>query len=161
MTPEARARWMAARVKHGAYANGKETSEHAIWRGIVARCGNPKTKDYARYGGRGITVCESWMRYENFIADMGPRPSKEHSVERRKNDEGYSPCNCYWATRSEQQKNKTNTIWYEYEGRVGTLVDWAQWLGISVALACWRIKTWGTFEKGVTWQLQSQKSKRS
>ena len=69
------------------------------------RCQNPNNKSYERYGARGITVCERWAKFENFYADMGPRPSGR-SLERKKNNDGYSPENCVWGTPSDQQRNK-------------------------------------------------------
>lgn len=150
--------WALARVTHGGYLGGKETSEHAIWRGMMARCYRKTSKDYARYGGRGVSVCERWHDYQNFIADMGVRPSTEHSIERLNPHANYEPDNCKWATRSEQQKNKTTTVLYDNGVFCGTLVECAKLVGISKELAHWRYKTWGTFQKGVIWH-KRQKQK--
>lgn len=152
MSPETRQRWMAARYKHGGYAGGKERPEHYVWRTMIARCTNPNNKQYHYYGGRGITVCKRWLKYEHFIADMGARPSNDHSLERKNTDAGYKPSNCCWATRSEQQKNKTITKLYTDGVFVGTLVECADYVGISKALALWRWKTHATFQKGQTWR---------
>jgi hypothetical protein len=70
------------------------------------RCNNPDHADYHRYGARGITVCERWNSFDNFIADMGPKPTKDHSIERVENDKGYSPDNCIWGTKLEQGRNR-------------------------------------------------------
>jgi hypothetical protein len=83
-----------------------KSPEYRALQSIHQRCGNPKNARYANYGGRGIAVCERWRSFENFIEDMGPRPSSEHSIDRIDNDDGYTPGNCRWATRSEQQLNK-------------------------------------------------------
>lgn len=72
---------------------------------MKARCYNPGSASYHRYGGRGIKVCKRWMKFENFYADMGD-PPKELSLDRMNNERGYSPSNCRWATRSEQAKNR-------------------------------------------------------
>jgi hypothetical protein len=97
-------------LKHGYARKGHVAVEHNIWRGIIQRCTNPKRKHFADYGGRGITICEHWQGehgFENFLADMGLRPTPEHSVDRYPNVDGnYEPSNCRWATRSEQAKNR-------------------------------------------------------
>lgn len=142
---------MAARTKHGAYSGGKESTEHCIWRTMVARCHRSSDKDFSRYGARGIAVCERWHNYENFAADMGSRPSTKHSLDRIDNNLGYNPENCRWATGSEQQKNKSNTVRYTNGEFTGTPAECAAYLGISRALASARMKAWGTYEKGVAW----------
>lgn len=85
------------------------------------RCTNPKTKRYPRYGGRGIVVCERWRDFPSFLEDMGKKPSPAHSIERRNNDGNYEPSNCYWATKSEQNHNKSNNRYVTYRGEVMTL----------------------------------------
>lgn len=83
------------------------TREHATWLDMRNRCRNPDAHNYARYGARGIQVCERWDSFESFLADMGPKP-KGYSIERENNDGHYEPSNCKWATQSEQNKNKSN-----------------------------------------------------
>ena len=80
---------------------------YGSWRGMHERCGNPVNADYSNYGGRGITVCERWFSYASFIADMGPPPSPQHSLDRFPNNDGpYEPGNCRWATAKEQYDNR-------------------------------------------------------
>jgi len=92
---------------HGHKAGGKYTPEYIAWANIIARCENPKHKAYPNYGGRGITICGRWREsFESFLADVGPRPSDDNSLDRIDNDGHYEPGNVRWATISEQAKNR-------------------------------------------------------
>ena len=92
------------RTKHSL----SKTKVYAVWIMMKARCLNKNNKSYEYYGGRGITVCKRWMKFENFIKDMGERPNNL-TLERINNNKGYSPSNCKWATMSEQAKNRRAT----------------------------------------------------
>jgi hypothetical protein len=115
------------RITHGF----TKKSEYAIWMSAIQRCKNPNDSNWPRYGGRGISICDRWLKFENFIADMGVRPSKSHSIERVDNNLGYRPDNCRWATRAEQARNTRANRYLEHEGRSMCLADWAAELGIS------------------------------
>lgn len=82
------------------------TAEHRAWVSMRQRCSDPRCAAYANYGGRGIRICIRWASFENFIADMGPRPSAQHSLDRVDVNGDYGPDNCRWATQAEQGRNR-------------------------------------------------------
>ena len=82
------------------------TPEHKAWKNMKQRCLNPNNKRYSDYGGRGITICDRWLNLDNFLADMGSRPTAKHSLDRIDNDGDYQKDNCKWSTRVEQENNK-------------------------------------------------------
>jgi len=130
------AKLSAAKVTHGR----THTVEYRIWGGMIDRCTNTKGKDWANYGGRGITVCERWRSFENFFVDMGLRPSPKHSVDRIDNDGPYAPGNCRWATPKVQCGNSRQNVLYAYAGRTKPLCDWADESGINRITFYWRFK---------------------
>jgi hypothetical protein len=92
----------ARRRTHGK----SRTPEHRAWRGMLDRCTLPTHISYPYYGGRGITVCERWRSFANFLADMGPKPTSKHTLDRINGNGNYEPSNCRWATWSEQNRNR-------------------------------------------------------
>jgi hypothetical protein len=91
---------------HGDCRKGAIAPEWSVWQAMIRRCTNPKHPQWQDYGGRGIRVCRRWKRYENFLADMGRRPSAQHSLDRRRVNGNYTPSNCRWATKREQRLNQ-------------------------------------------------------
>lgn len=94
-----------AKTTHGHTKGGKPSKVYAVWATMVQRCTNPNNKNYKDYGGRGITVCERWMKFSNFYADMGD-PQPKLTLERINNEMPYSKDNCVWATRKAQAANR-------------------------------------------------------
>lgn len=119
-------------LKHG---NSNKTSEYGTWINMKTRCLNPNSEDWENYGGRGITVCDRWINsFENFLSDMGVKPSPEYSLDRFPDVNGnYSPVNCRWATIIEQARNKRRTVYYETAGLKMILQDWANYFGVHQA----------------------------
>ena len=95
-------------VKHGEFADGKQgCGEYFSWHNLKERCLNKNDKDYAKYGGRGITVCNKWKEsYQNFLADMGRRPEGYSSIDRINVNGNYEPSNCRWSTYKQQSNNR-------------------------------------------------------
>ncbi len=108
-----------------------KTTEYVIWADMRRRCRNPNDPAYHSYGGRGILVCDRWQNFEHFLADMGRRPSKRHSIERVDNDKGYFPGNVVWATVEQQCNNRRTNIYITFSGKSLTITQWASIVGIK------------------------------
>lgn len=132
--------------KTRAYAKSKvthgmtKTSEYRIWSGIMTRCFNKNDHNYPKYGGRGITVCSSWMKFENFLEDMGKRPSDKHSIDRIDVNSGYHKENCRWADLKTQCRNKRDTVYYTHNNETKPLIEWAEIVGIKYQVLWNRLK---------------------
>jgi hypothetical protein len=129
--------------------NGKPLKENAAygpWKCMWLRCTRKKDKGYPRYGGRGITVCDRWKSFEAFLEDMGDRPSGQYSIERRNNDGNYEPSNCYWATPTEQGRNKQTNRVIVFDGRAMCVAAWADEFRITYAQMYMRLKNGWTME---------------
>ena len=112
---------MSGHRKHG-HSNGggviRATPEYSAWLNMRNRCKNPNGDHFHRYGGRGISVCERWQGengFENFLSDIGLRPSLLHSLDRIDNDGNYEPGNCRWTTRREQRLNQGHGKFWAWE----------------------------------------------
>lgn len=88
---------------------------YSVWQSMRARCRNPNNRHWNRYGGRGIDICPQWDDFRTFVADMGERPPGT-SLDRIDNEKGYSPDNCRWATRKEQQRNQSRAVYVTIDG---------------------------------------------
>lgn len=106
--------------------------EYGVWQCMIQRCSSRNNTHYADYGGRGIGVCARWLNsFENFYADMWPRPSLKHTLERKDNDGNYGPSNCTWATRKEQANNRRITNRITIGDVTKTTSEWSKELGIK------------------------------
>lgn len=103
------------------------------------RCKDPaKTKHYT---DRGITVCERWLKFENFLADMGECPGPIYTLERKENSKGYELSNCVWATRKAQARNRTSNRLLTYKGKTQPITAWAEELGVTYQFLARRLRT--------------------
>ena len=124
--------WLCGPV-NGRHTHGMRNSpEYKTWCNMKARCYNPKSSYYVNYGGRGIKVCGRWLNsFANFLADMGPKPSPKHSLDRVDVNKGYDKQNCRWATRLEQARNTRGNKRFTMNGVTKSLVEWSEVSGIS------------------------------
>jgi hypothetical protein len=125
-------------------AKVSKTPTYIAWMAMKSRCGKPGDKSYADYAGRGITVCDRWLNsFQNFVADMGERPSPKHSIDRINNEGNYEPTNCRWATQAEQQRNRRDNVWITIDGVTKCIADWAKEMGINHQNISWRMRSMG------------------
>jgi len=110
--------------------NMKKSREYYTWQNMKSRCLNKNNKNYNFYGGRGITICDKWLTFEGFYKDMGDRPENK-TLDRVDGGKGYLKNNCRWATNKEQQNNKINNVFLEYNGKRKTVAQWAEFVGIN------------------------------
>lgn len=122
---------------------------YRVWGAMVERCTKQASKDYAHYGGRGITVCDRWRKFENFYADMGDRPTGM-TLERIDNDGDYEPGNCRWATRREQNLNRRTTQMVTYLGETLCAADWERRFGYGEGVVAGRLRRGWPIERALT-----------
>ena len=150
-----------SRSKHDHRSNGKMTPEYCCWHHMKQRCSNKNNKRYKDYGGRGISVCKRWRNsFPNFLADVGPRPSPEHSLDRIDNMGNYEFANFRWATRKQQSRNKRSNRMLKHRGEKRSMAEWAEKSGISPQTLSTRINKLGwSIEKAITTPLRGNGKK--
>lgn len=129
------------------------TTDYKAWHSMVQRCTNPNRHKWHRYGGRGIVVCDRWLSYENFLADMGPRPPGM-TIERKNNDGNYEPDNCCWATQKEQARNRSTNVFVVVDGVSMTASDASRRLGSNRSTVGRRIREGWSPEAAINTPLQ-------
>src|SRR5258708_7439859 len=103
--------------------NGLSSAEYTAWAHMIQRCTNPNCEEWKNYGLRGISVCGYWLTFSNFFADMGSKPTPNHTLERVNNNESYSADNCVWATYACQSRNHRRNRWIEWNGERRVITD--------------------------------------
>lgn len=138
----------------------RDSASYVIWKGMNQRCSNPKSPRYSDYGGRGITVCAEWRHdFMAFLRDMGERPFGL-TLERKKNDLGYSPDNCIWATYEAQAANRrqrSNSVIITSNGRTMTLAEWSRELKTSSTAIQGRIRRGMSPSEAVTVEIKRKR----
>lgn len=148
------------RTKHGHNKKEKVTVIYKSWDSMIQRCTNPNNENYKDYGGREITVCKRWMKFENFLEDMGEHPGLGYSLHRINNDKGYYKENCKWATIKEQNINKRNSCLITHDGETKCLVVWAKQYNIHYNVLWKRLYIYGwSIEKALTTPVGKWKKK--
>lgn len=138
------------RQTHGHSFRGRVTPTYVTWCAMMTRCYNTNRETYHLYGGRGIIVCERWHSFENFLADMGERPSGM-TIDRIDNNGIYRPENCRWANHSTQTRNSRKATLLTFLGRTQSLVAWADEIGVSPKTLSSRLNYCGmTVEQALT-----------
>ena len=127
--------------KHGHTIRGHYSPEYISWQSMISRCTLPHRKAYSSYGGRGITVCERWHKsFQDFLSDMGLKPSRKHTLDRYPNKNGnYEPGNVRWATAIEQGRNRRNNCMLTHNGETLCIPEWAERVGIPARVIHSRI----------------------
>jgi hypothetical protein len=147
-------------LTHGHSGRRRQTPEYRTWKGIKTRCFNQNCADYAAYGGRGITVCERWRsNFLNFLADMGPKPSPLHSIDRIDGTGAYEPGNCRWATSKEQSRNVIRNVVVEHNGVRLCLRDACAAVGIPYSTAKKRIRLGQSPQQAVSMPVDPARSR--
>lgn len=142
---------------HGDTVNGKKSAEYYAWVDMKDRCYDEKDKFYHNYGGRGIRVCRRWLNsYADFLADMGRKPSRKHTLDRIKNNGNYTPANCRWATLKEQSRNRRTNRILSMGGKRRCLVAWSELTGIPAITIHARIKRGWSVKRALTEPVQKQ-----
>ncbi len=127
-----------------------ETVEYRIWTGILTRCRNPHAKAFRLYGAAGISICDRWLDFANFLADMGARPSSRHSIDRIDNTGNYEPGNCRWATAKEQSNNQKRNVRLTFNGSTRTIHQWSEITGFKAGTIWTRSKAGWSIERTLT-----------
>lgn len=137
-------------MRKSVVTHGKSKSRvYSIWKGMMARCYRTSVKYYCNYGGRGITVCKEWKKFENFYRDMGDPPDGM-SIDRIDNNGSYRKGNCRWATRKEQSNNTRRTVLISFDGKKQTLIQWAVEKVIEPNTLYCRIRNGWSVERSLT-----------
>jgi hypothetical protein len=135
-----------------------KSGEYKSWQGMKTRCMSPTDPGYPNYGGRGISVCEEWRdSFEQFLSDMGPKPTPQHTLDRINNAGNYEPGNCRWASPRTQGRNRRSNHLLTHNGQTKPLVEWAEAAGITQRSLWMRLLKGWPVERAVTMPKQPKR----
>lgn len=143
-------------TKHGHNSNGQVSLTYHSWTGIIQRCTNINYIEYRYYGGRGITVCKRWRKFENFLEDMGETP-KGHQVDRINNDGNYCKSNCRWVTPKQNSRNRRNNHMLTFNGKTLCISAWSEVVNIASTTILMRIRRGWTTTRALTAHVKTKK----
>ena len=147
------------RIKHGHCKKGQTSKTYSVWSGIIQRCNNPNNKEYKNYGGRGIHICKRWLKFENFLEDMGEQPLRRQ-INRINNNLGYYKKNCEWTTAQKQARNKRNNRLLIFKGRTQCVSAWAKETKIHLQTFWRRVNSGWSIEKILTTPIRKIRNKK-
>lgn len=134
---------LGGQIIHGFARRGQVHPLYRTWLSMRQRCSNPNSPAYQWYGRKGVSVAKRWNSFPLFLRDIGPRPSKRYTLERRNNNGNYNPSNCTWATWKTQANNKSNNRPLYYKGQIKNIGQWCEQLNLSVVLVLDRLDRLG------------------
>jgi len=144
--------------KHGHNRKNKRSGTYISWDSMIQRCNNPSNSAYKNYGGRGIKVCKRWLKFENFLEDMGNRPIGK-TLNRIDNNKEYSSENCKWSTIKEQQRNMRNNHFIRYNNKEQCISALAEEYDINPQVLCGRLKLGWPIKKALITPIEKYRKK--
>lgn len=139
-------------TKHG----GHGTLTYSRWKSMMQRCNDTNHVAYPRYGGAGVAVSERWRDFASFLADMGECPGKEMTLDRIRNELGYEPGNCRWATTAEQNRNRAHCVSLTHNGITQNVTEWAAAVGMTPNALSMRLRLGWSVERALTQPLKAR-----
>jgi hypothetical protein len=146
-----------SKLRHGHAKRGQQSGEFVCWQAMKSRCRNPKLKKFKYYGGAGVTVCDRWANsFEDFLADLGPRPSPKHSLDRFPNRKGnYEPGNVRWATKQQQTDNRDSTKMIVLNGQSLVLREVCAQKSLNLKVVARRLDLGWSPEKAISFPVKT------
>ncbi len=137
---------IVSKITHGHSRRNKISNTYYSWINMIRRCNDPTNNRYSRYGGRGIFVCDRWLKFSTFLADMGER-LREQQIDRINNNDGYYKENCRWTTPKQNSRNRKNNHKITFNGKTQCISEWAEELDVNSRTISSRLNRGWSVEK--------------